>query len=133
MSLQSARIMNCVNKGYGRIHRDVSHLARGHEFRHGSLKNVTIYSFYSAKSMIELTCRMLKHTASLECLTLDTTYGYSRCSSSRSGRCFPMDEHDVLEAQKALVAIRKYIKPEVPCNVNLIVVEPCSSCHVGDN
>ncbi|XBH92695.1 hypothetical protein VPH35_083772 [Triticum aestivum] len=131
--LRSARIMNCVNRGCGRIHCDVSHLTREQEFRHGSLKNVTIYSFYSAESLIELTCRMLKHTASLECLTLDTTYGYSRCSSCRSGRCFSMDTRDVLQAQKALVAIRRRIKPQVPCNVNLIVVEPCSSCHVSDN
>ncbi|KAK3122568.1 hypothetical protein QOZ80_8AG0615360 [Eleusine coracana subsp. coracana] len=39
---------------------------------HGCLKTVKITGFTSAKSLVELTCYILKNAESLECLTLDT-------------------------------------------------------------
>ncbi|KAJ1258123.1 hypothetical protein BS78_10G050000 [Paspalum vaginatum] len=49
------------------------------EDNHCYLKNVKIEGFSSAKSLVELTCYILKNAVLLECLTLDTQYG-SRCS-----------------------------------------------------
>ncbi|CAL5009614.1 unnamed protein product [Urochloa decumbens] len=48
------------------------------EHRLGCLKSVKISGFSSAKSLVELTCYILKNAVSLECLTLDTIYG-PRC------------------------------------------------------
>ncbi|CAM0951815.1 unnamed protein product [Alopecurus aequalis] len=115
------------NKSSDMINGD---LTRMPEFRHDSLNNVTIRNFCSAGTLIELTRHMLQHVASLERITLDTTHGSFRCSSSISGQCFSMDTFAVREAQEALVAIGKFIKPHVPSNVELTVVGPC---HVPDD
>ncbi|WVZ99635.1 hypothetical protein U9M48_044902 [Paspalum notatum var. saurae] len=59
---------------------------------HNNLKIVEIAGFYAAKSLIELTCYILESATSLDCLTLDTTWGLShRCSDHTLGRC-SMDE-----------------------------------------
>ena len=50
------------------------HLRQMPEHRHDNLRNVKITCFRSAKSLVELTCHILKNT-SVECLTLDTTCG----------------------------------------------------------
>ncbi|KQK22584.2 hypothetical protein BRADI_1g68220v3 [Brachypodium distachyon] len=99
------------------------------EQRYDKLKNVKISGFCSAKSLVELTCHILENTTSLDCLTLDTTW-YPRCSVTKSGKCYPlMDRDSLVEAQKALVAIRRYVVGKVPSMVKLNVLEPCSRCH----
>uniref|UniRef100_A0A0D9ZM62 At1g61320/AtMIF1 LRR domain-containing protein n=1 Tax=Oryza glumipatula TaxID=40148 RepID=A0A0D9ZM62_9ORYZ len=97
--------------------------------RHGHLKSVKITGFSSAKSLVELTCYILNNAVSLECLTLDTIYG-PRCDQDKYRRCFPMIDGVLTEAPRGLAAIRTYIEDKVPSTVNLIVLEPCSRCHV---
>uniref|UniRef100_A0A0A9DSI0 At1g61320/AtMIF1 LRR domain-containing protein n=1 Tax=Arundo donax TaxID=35708 RepID=A0A0A9DSI0_ARUDO len=68
---------------------DSSHLRQIAEHRHYYLKNVKIIGFSSAKRLIELTCYILNNAVSLECLTLDTLYGF-RCSDDEIyERCSP--------------------------------------------
>lgn len=99
------------------------------EHHHGHLKSVKITGFSSAKSLVELTCYILNNAVSLECLTLDTIYG-PRCDQDKYRRCFPMIDGVLTEAPRGLAAIRTYIEDKVPSTVNLIVLEPCSRCHV---
>uniref|UniRef100_A0A0A9GQP7 At1g61320/AtMIF1 LRR domain-containing protein n=1 Tax=Arundo donax TaxID=35708 RepID=A0A0A9GQP7_ARUDO len=98
---------------------------------HGCLKRVKIIGFSSAKGLVELTCYVLKNAKSLDCLTLDTTYGASRCDSEDSilMECDPMSKGMLMEAPRAVTAIRTYIEDKVPSTVKLTVVEPCSRCH----
>jgi len=98
------------------------------EHRHDNLRNVKITCFRSAKSLVELTCHILKNT-SVECLTLDTTCGLYTCSTSTIGKCFPMTKDALVEAPKALFAIATYIEGKVPSAVKLNIVPPCSRCH----
>ena len=55
-----------------------SHQRQMPEHHHCCLKSVTITGFSSAKGLVELACYILKNAVSLECLTLDTLYGF-RC------------------------------------------------------
>ncbi|KAM0836048.1 hypothetical protein ACQ4PT_062561 [Festuca glaucescens] len=99
------------------------------EQRYDKLKNVKISGFCSSKSLVELTCHILENTTSLDCLTLDTTW-YLRCSVTKSGKCYPlMDRDSLVEAQKTLLAIRRYVVGKVPSMVKLNILEPCSRCH----
>ncbi|KAL5201514.1 hypothetical protein ABZP36_035868 [Zizania latifolia] len=105
-----------------------SHLRQRSEQHHDNLRNVKIIGFRSAKSLVELTCHFLENT-SVERLTLDITCISFTCSTSKTGRCDPMEEDALVEAPKALLAIRTYIEGKVPSTVKLNVVEPCSRCH----
>ncbi|KAF7059730.1 hypothetical protein CFC21_066595 [Triticum aestivum] len=103
--------------------------------RHDKLKSVTITGFCSAKSLVELTCHILENTTSLDCLTLDTTC-HPSCSVTKLGKCHPlilMDGDSLVEARKALLAIRKYIVGKVPSMVKLNILEPCSRCHAVES
>uniref|UniRef100_A0ACD5YGZ4 Uncharacterized protein n=1 Tax=Avena sativa TaxID=4498 RepID=A0ACD5YGZ4_AVESA len=114
------------------IFADPSDLRKMPEHRHDKLKNVKIVGFSSSKSLVELTCHILESTTSLEYLTLDTTDGHSppRCSSVHNmGKCFPIDRDVILEAHKALLAIRTYIQGIVPSKLKFTVGKPCSQCH----
>ncbi|CAL4996317.1 unnamed protein product [Urochloa decumbens] len=107
---------------------DLRQMAEG---QHRHLKNVKITGFSSVKSLVELTCYILKNAVSLECLTLDTHYGYTmRCSDAgrESKHCIPVG-NSLRVKRKALVAIRKLIEEKVPAGVKLIVVEPCLRCQ----
>ncbi|CAL4918895.1 unnamed protein product [Urochloa decumbens] len=95
---------------------------------HSSLKSVKIIGFSSAKSLVELTCYILKIAISLESLTLDTLYGF-RCSDENYNRCLCMGKRIISEAPRAVTAVRMYIEDKVPSGVKLTVVEPCSRCH----
>ncbi|CAL5069504.1 unnamed protein product [Urochloa decumbens] len=112
-----------------------SYMRQMPEHKHNRLKNVLIIGFCSAKSMVELTCHVLENTPSLECLTLDTVYDEEdddktgRCSVRTTDRCGPLTKHMILEAHKALEAIRRYILGKVPSTVKLNVREPCRRCH----
>jgi hypothetical protein len=65
------------------------------------LKSVKIKGFSSAKSLVELTCYILKNAKSLDCLTLDTTYGDPKCDTGMSGgRCAPMSKGFLMEARR---------------------------------
>jgi hypothetical protein len=67
------------------IFRQTSDMRQMVEDQHCYLKNVKITGFICAKSLIELTCYILKNATSLEYLTLDTHYGSaSRCSDANS-------------------------------------------------
>ncbi|KAG2636663.1 hypothetical protein PVAP13_2NG075312 [Panicum virgatum] len=97
---------------------------------HHNLQRFKITGFGSAKSLVELTCYILESTLSLKCIMLDTTLqGAFRCSDSKSKKCFSMPKGNIMEAQKALLAIKKYIETKVPATVKLNVVEPCRRCH----
>ncbi|KAF8651663.1 hypothetical protein HU200_063174 [Digitaria exilis] len=90
------------------------------EHKHDMLKNVMIIGFCSAKSMVELTCHILENVSSLEYLTVDTVYDeedddrIGRCSVRKTGRCGPVTRHMILEAHKALEAIRRYLAKFLP-------------------
>nr|CAB3481915.1 unnamed protein product [Digitaria exilis] len=85
-----------------------------------------IKGFHSAKSLVELTCYIPKNTKSLECLTLDTTYGDPKCDTGyAAGQCAPMNEGFLAAARRGAAAIRTYIEDKVPSTVKLTVVEHC--------
>ncbi|KAG8057360.1 hypothetical protein GUJ93_ZPchr0002g23698 [Zizania palustris] len=90
-----------------------SHLRQMSQQRHDNLRNVKIFGFRSAKSLVELTCHFLQNT-SIKRLTLDIPGICSTCSTSKTGRCDPMDPDTLVEAPKALLAIRTYIEGKVP-------------------
>ncbi|GJN39844.1 hypothetical protein PR202_gb28992 [Eleusine coracana subsp. coracana] len=120
-----------------------SRLRQMPEHRHVCLKSVKITGFSSAKSLVELTCYILENASSLDCLTLDTTYGAGRCGleSARSCggpmvncvlmECDPLSKGMLSEAPRGVMAIRTYIEDKVPSTVKLTVVEPCSRCHTS--
>uniref|UniRef100_A0A0A9DJ19 F-box domain-containing protein n=1 Tax=Arundo donax TaxID=35708 RepID=A0A0A9DJ19_ARUDO len=112
------------------IFADASPLRQMPEHHHGCLKSVKIIGFSSAKSLVELTCHILKTAVSLECLTLDTIYGHIRCYLKTYKRCIPIADGVLAEAPRALSAIRTYIEKKVPATVKLTVLEPCSECHL---
>ncbi|KAL6659576.1 hypothetical protein ACP70R_003616 [Stipagrostis hirtigluma subsp. patula] len=98
------------------------------EHRHCCLKSMKIIGFSSAKSLVELACYVLKNAVSLECVTLDTLYGF-RCSGENDRKCQMMCKSMLREAPRAAAAIRAYIEDKVPSTVRLTVLEPCSRCH----
>ncbi|RLN05581.1 hypothetical protein C2845_PM13G01180 [Panicum miliaceum] len=107
-----------------------SHLRQMPEQHHGCLKSMKIKGFYSAKSLVELTCYILKNAKSLSCLSLDTTFGDPKCDTQPpGGLCTEMDKDFVVEARRGAVAIRAYIQDKVPPTVKLTVVEHCWRCH----
>nr|XP_051229244.1 uncharacterized protein LOC127347055 [Lolium perenne] len=108
--------------------------------RHNCLKQAAITGFCSAKSLVELTVHILESTHSLERLTLDTTYGYSKrcgtigkCPTSRKiDQCWPMSKRALEEAHRAVKTAGRYIIARVPLTVQSEVLEPCSRCHTGN-
>ncbi|XP_039814995.1 uncharacterized protein LOC120677857 [Panicum virgatum] len=102
------------------------------EQHHDHLKSVKIKGFSSSKGLVELTCyiHILKNAKSLDCLTLDTTYGDPKCDTEISGgRCVPMSKGFLMEARRGAAAIRTYIEDKVPSTVKLTIVEHCRQCH----
>ncbi|XP_062229423.1 putative F-box/LRR-repeat protein At3g49150 [Phragmites australis] len=114
------------------IFTDPSDLRRMREQHHHKMKSMKIRGFSSAKSLVELTCHVVESVTSLECLTLETCQSSLRCwlPGNKSGKCTPLPMGVLIEAQRALSAIRIYIEPKVPSTVKLHVVETCSRCHV---
>lgn len=107
-----------------------SNMRQRPEHKYESLKDVIIFGFGSAKSMVELTCHILENAPSLESITLDTVYDQDdeddlgRCSvapSRKTGSCCYLSNDTILEANKGLVAIQKYIVAKVPSTVKLDV------------
>ncbi|XBI89578.1 hypothetical protein VPH35_027365 [Triticum aestivum] len=91
--------------------------------RHRKLKSVIITGFCPWKTMIELTRCILDYATSLKHLTLDTTSGYHR---RRWGNCFPLGRDTIMEARKAIAAIKTYIEGKVPSKIKFKVLEPCN-------
>ncbi|KAL6650892.1 hypothetical protein ACP70R_009817 [Stipagrostis hirtigluma subsp. patula] len=112
------------------IFAEPSDLRQLQEHRHHNLKNVRIKNFCCAKSLVELTCHVVESAMSLECLTLEASQSALRCSDrdNKSGKCWPMDRDILVEAHRAISAIRRFIEPRVPSTVKLQVLEPCI-CH----
>jgi hypothetical protein len=110
-----------------------SQLRQMPDHRHGFLKIVKITGFSSEKSLVELTCYIIKNAESLEHLTLDTLCGTNRCYLDNSvlKECDPMSDFILKEAPRAVMAIRTYIEDKVPSTVNLTILEPCSRCHAN--
>ncbi|XP_022680441.1 uncharacterized protein LOC101785857 [Setaria italica] len=102
-----------------------SHLGELPEQQHNCLKIVEIIGFSSAKSLVELTCCIVKNAVSLECLTLDTL----RISGEANKTCWPISNDELKEASRAVVAIRMYIEHRVAPTSKLTVLEPCTRCH----
>uniref|UniRef100_A0A0D9WK21 At1g61320/AtMIF1 LRR domain-containing protein n=1 Tax=Leersia perrieri TaxID=77586 RepID=A0A0D9WK21_9ORYZ len=102
------------------------------ENRHSCLKSVKISGFSSAKSLVELTCYIIKNMVSLESLTLDTICvdRSISCYLKTFRMCYPIGEGALMEAPRALSAIRTYIEAIVPSTFKLTVLKPCSRCHV---
>ncbi|CAL4996306.1 unnamed protein product [Urochloa decumbens] len=109
---------------------DSSGLRQMPEQHHCYLRGVKMTGFSSAKSLVELTCYIVKNAVSLESLVLDTLYGF-RCSGedSRITRCDSMSKNILKEATRAVTAIRMYIEDKIPNTVKLTVLEPCTRCH----
>ncbi|CAL5009071.1 unnamed protein product [Urochloa decumbens] len=109
-----------------------SHLRQLPECCHDHLKSVEIIGFSSAKSLVELTCYIVKSTVSLERLTLDTLRGDGRCSGENdSDYCCSISQAFLKEASRGVAAIRKYIEDKVPPTAKLTVLEPCPRCHTS--
>ncbi|CAO2045007.1 unnamed protein product [Urochloa humidicola] len=117
---------------------DASNMRQLPKHKYESLKDVMIFGFCSAKSMVELTCHILENAISLESITLDTVYDWEdeedlgRCSvapARKSGECCYLEAVSILEANMGLMAIQKHIVVKVPSTVQLDVRGPCSRCH----
>ena len=115
------------------IFADPVDLRQMQELHHHNLRSVSITGFSSAKSLVELTCHVLKSIISLECLTLEAPQSCVRCSDpgNKSGKCSPLALDILMEGHRAVMAINKYIEPRVPSTGKLHVLEPCS-CHAVD-
>jgi hypothetical protein len=120
---------------------DASNLRQRPEHKYERLKDVKVFGFSSAKSMVELTCHILQNATSLESITLDTINDqhdkdyFGRCSltpARKAGECCYLSNGMILEANKGLMAIQKYIAVKVPSTVELDVRGPCSWCHTLD-
>uniref|UniRef100_A0A0E0L507 F-box domain-containing protein n=1 Tax=Oryza punctata TaxID=4537 RepID=A0A0E0L507_ORYPU len=111
------------------ISKDSSHLRQIPGHSHENLKNVKILS------MIELACHILENATSLECLTLDTIHddyeNPDRQSAHEVGGCSPIYRPMIMDAKKALLAIKRYIVKRVPPTVKLDVLKPCKWCHAA--
>nr|TKW08123.1 hypothetical protein SEVIR_6G008200v2 [Setaria viridis] len=97
---------------------DLSHFRQMPQHCHSCLKS----------SLVELTCYILNNAVSLECLTLNTVYGF-RCSDEGCKGCHPISNGVLKEAPRAAMAIRTYIEDKVPSAVKLTVLGPCRECH----
>jgi hypothetical protein len=108
------------------------HLRQLPERRHDRLKIVEMIAFNSTKSLVELTCCIVKSAASLKRLTFDTFRG----GDGRSPCC--SDDLDIRysksvvdEACRTVAAIRRYIDDKVAPTAKLTVLEPCARCHAN--
>ena len=109
------------------------------EYKHrSSLKDLIILGFCSARSMIELTCHILESATNLESVTLYCVFDENdeentgRCSiisDHKPGDCFPLNNEMILEANRGIMAIDRYIDLKVSSAINLDVQGPCSRCH----
>ncbi|EER88978.1 uncharacterized protein LOC8069211 isoform X3 [Sorghum bicolor] len=101
--------------------------------RHSNLKSVKITGFCSAKSLVELTCYILEYATSLDCLTLDTTWGcFRRCSDHGISKCASLTKNIIRDSRNALLVIRAWIEGKVPPSVKFNVLAHCSKCHNAD-
>uniref|UniRef100_A0A0D9YL36 At1g61320/AtMIF1 LRR domain-containing protein n=2 Tax=Oryza glumipatula TaxID=40148 RepID=A0A0D9YL36_9ORYZ len=107
------------------------HLRQLPELSHDCLKSVKILGFNSAKSLVELTCCIVKAAVSLERLVLDTLRGGDdRCCGESSGKiCWPVSSAVLKESARAAIAVRRYIEDKVSPTTTLTLVEPCTRCH----
>ncbi|KAJ1257650.1 hypothetical protein BS78_10G011800 [Paspalum vaginatum] len=105
---------------------DSSQISSVTDFHLDNLKKVSIIGFCSSRSLIKLTCQILKTSSSLQCIVLDTTRGYDN-----SGICRNMDKKAVMESLRSAEAIKRYVKGKVPSRVKLEVLEPCTRCHLS--
>ncbi|KAK3152458.1 hypothetical protein QOZ80_2BG0159110 [Eleusine coracana subsp. coracana] len=117
---------------------DATHMRQMPEHKHHNLKDLMIFGFCSATSMVELTCYILENATDLECVTLDCVFDQNdkdstgRCSVTsdrKPGDCSPLNNEMILEANKGVMAIDRYIAWKVPAAVKLDVRGPCSACH----
>ena len=119
-----------VQSKYDWFEGDPSSLRQMSEHRHRNLKSVKIIGFFPQKSMIELACRLLENATSLESLTVDASPADYCCSGSKPGRkCCPRKATAIVKARKPVLAVKKYIKGNVPSTVKLNVLKPCQRCH----
>lgn len=109
-----------VRVRHGLFSGDPSHLRQIPEHRHAKLKRAKIIGFYPARSLLELASHVLETAASLECLTLDTTYCSCWRRRSDPARCY-------------LVAIKRYFEGKVPSTARLDVEGPCSGVRLNDD
>ncbi|XBI82423.1 hypothetical protein VPH35_091109 [Triticum aestivum] len=112
------------------IVEDPSHLGRIPGC-YDNLRRVKITNFCATNLLVQLTCHILEHTPSLECLTLDITDGWPKCFDKRIGKCY-VSRATLVEAPKTLEAIRTCIEGKVPSIVELNVLKPCNRCHDVD-
>uniref|UniRef100_A0A0E0N8L3 At1g61320/AtMIF1 LRR domain-containing protein n=1 Tax=Oryza rufipogon TaxID=4529 RepID=A0A0E0N8L3_ORYRU len=104
------------------------HLRQLPELSHDCLKSVKILGFNSAKSLVELTCGIVKAAVSLERLVLDTLRGGDdRCCGESNGKiCWPVSNAVLKESARAAIAVRRYIEDKVSPITTLTLVEPCT-------
>lgn len=101
---------------------------------HHKIKSVKILGFTSSKSLVELTCHVVENITSLELLTLEAHQSTVRCSvpAHNCRKCSPLPIDVLMEAERALFAIRAFIEPKVSSKVKLNIVEPCRQCHAAE-
>ncbi|RLN28981.1 uncharacterized protein C2845_PM05G32450 [Panicum miliaceum] len=117
---------------------NTTHMRQMPEHKHHSLKDLMIFGFCSARSMVELTCHILESATNIESVTLDCVFdeydeeNTGRCSVTydrKPGDCFPLNNEMILEANKGIMAIDRYIASKVPSAAKLDVRGHCSRCH----
>ncbi|KAL6646032.1 hypothetical protein ACP70R_017640 [Stipagrostis hirtigluma subsp. patula] len=123
--LSAGECYNVEQQAIQHSNANSSHLRGIPEFLHANLKKVHIERFCCAKSLIELTCQIVENTSSLRSLVLDTTHGFDP-----RGTCKSMRKEDVIQAIRAVEAIKSHIEGKIPSSVKFKVREPCRQCHI---
>ncbi|XBH70913.1 hypothetical protein VPH35_098470 [Triticum aestivum] len=118
-SLETFRLFVWEHSMYHWFEGDPASLRRLPQHCHGKLKSVKIIGFFPQKSMIELACHLLENATSLESLIVDASPANYGCSG-KGRKCCPL---------KSILAVKKYIKGNVPSTVKLNVLKPCQRCH----
>ncbi|XP_044396610.1 uncharacterized protein [Triticum aestivum] len=127
-SLETFRLFVWEHSMYHWFEGDPASLRRLPQHCHGNLKSVKIIGFFPQKRMIELACHLLENATSLESLTVDASPANYRCSG-KGRKCCPLKATAIVKARKSILAVKKYIKGNVPSTVKLNVPKPCQRCH----
>lgn len=96
---------------------------------HYCIKSVEIIGFSSVRSLVELTCCIVKNAGSLEHLVLNILPRHVRCSGKNGIPCLPISKTLLEEAFRTIGVIRTYIAEEVPPTAKLTVKKPCTRCR----
>ncbi|CAL5063044.1 unnamed protein product [Urochloa decumbens] len=118
----------CHDSTFGDLQSEM-HLRQVPECRYDNLKNVTITGASAAKTMIELASHIVQNASALSSMVMDTARGCGR-RTGKTNRCSYMSKEALMEANKTVEAVERFIRRNVPSSANFKVLPPCRMCGV---